>query len=252
MRFSVFASSLSIVSLAHAGQYPLSFEIGPDSCTRFENQALVTLARKLKDTNYEVETCGPERVEKAPSSSPWTSRPKCMPEQNSTSPYCVYTNNKFAGGRGISIFTSPPIAERIAALPAFTEKNLYSEVNQFDDPPWEIKVISGRGKGLFAIRTLHRGDEIISSSPVGAFQSDALMVDFELDYIYLHTAFIHLPEPAQQLFMSAMAGSKGDPIVERINTNAFSGEFEGAPHFLMYPETAVSKTFQVERSSRPI
>jgi hypothetical protein len=37
-----------------------------------------------------------------------------------------------------------------------------------------------------------------------------------------------------------MAGSQGDPIMERINTNAFAGEFEGAPHFLMYPETAVS------------
>jgi len=35
-----------------------------------------------------------------------------------------------------------------------------------------------------------------------------------------------------------MAFAPGDPIMERINTNAFSGEFEGENHFLMYPETA--------------
>jgi hypothetical protein len=40
--------------------------------------------------------------------------------------------------------------------------------------------------------------------------------------------------------MRTAAHSQGDPLMERINTNAFAGDFEGAPHFLMYPETAVS------------
>jgi len=31
----------------------------------------------------------------------------------------------------------------------------------------------------------------------------------------------------------------GDEIMERINTNAFAGEFEGEPHFMLYPETAL-------------
>lgn len=244
MRFSVIASSLSTACLVHAGQSPLGFEIRQDFCTRSENEALITLSR---GSYYEPETCGLEIVEKATSPSPWTMNPTCMPEVNSTSPYCVYTDEKFANGRGISFFTSPLIAEKIATLPAFSKKDLHDKVNQFDDPPWEVKDIPGRGKGLFAIRTLHRGDEIISTTPVGGFQSDALMADFALDYIYLHTAFIHLPEPTQQLFLSTMAGSKGDPIMERINTNAFSGEFEDVPHFLLYPETAVSDGSRIGR-----
>ena len=246
MRLPLLVSSLSIVGLAQAGQYPLAVEVRPDSCTRSENDALIKLSRGLRGTRDAPETCGIKNAGKASSPAPWTSAPKCMPEQNSTSTYCVYTNDKFANGRGISFLTSPSIAERIAVLPAFTQKNPYNKVNKFDDPPWEIKFIPGRGKGLFAIRTLHRGDEIVSSTPVGVFQSDALISDYALDYIYLHTAFIHLPEATQQLFMSTstMAGSRGDPILERINTNAFSGEFEDSPHFLLYPETAVSEIVQ--------
>ena len=240
MHISFAISAFAIAGLVNAGQSPLGFQVGSDYCTRGENEVLISLSRLFRGINDDLDTCGPDRLGKQSTLSPWTLSPKCMPQQNSSSEYCVYTNNEFAGGRGISFFTSPSIAERIAALPAFTGKNLYSKVNEFDDPPWEIKMIPGRGKGLFATRTLHRGDKIVTSTPVGAFQSDALMADFALDYIYLHTAFIHLPEYTQELFMSTMAGSKGDPIMERINTNAFSGEFEGVPHFLMYPETAVS------------
>ena len=247
MRLPLLVSSLSIVGLAQAGQFPLGVEIRTDSCTRSENDSLIKLSRELSGTEYAPETCGTENAGKALLSDPWTSTPQCMPEQNSTSTYCIYANDKFANGRGISFLTSPSIAERIALLPAFTKKNLYNKVNQFDDPPWEVKAIPGRGKGLFASRTLHRGDEIVSSTPVGAFQSDALMPDYALDYIYLHTAFIHLPKATQQLFLSTMAGSAGDPIMERLNTNAFSGEFEGSSHFLMYPETAVRLIIQQQK-----
>jgi len=234
-----------IAGLARAGQYPLGVELRPDSCSRSENDALIKLLREPRGTHYALETCGLENADKASFPGPWTLAPKCIPKQNSSSTYCVFTDDRFANGRGISFLTSPTIAEKIATLPAFTQKNLYNNVNQFDDPPWEIKVIPGRGKGLFAIRTLQRGDEIVSSTPVGAFQSDALMPDYALDYIYLHTAFVHLPKATQQLFMSTMAGSPGDPIMERLNTNAFSGEFEDSPHFLMYPETAVRKSIQL-------
>jgi hypothetical protein len=65
-----------------------------------------------------------------------------------------------------------------------------------------------------------------------------LLHDFPLRYIYLHTAFIQLPKPTRKLFLDTMAFADGDPIMERINTDAFSKVFEEASHFLMYPETA--------------
>jgi hypothetical protein len=230
MHLSQFTSSLSLLRLVHAGQQAVDPEDRPHSCIIPENGDISALP----------ESCGVKVDEKTSYSGPWTKSPTCIPEESSPSTYCVYTNDTFANGRGISFFTSPSIAEQILALPAFTKKDLHSNVNQFDDPPWEVKNIPGRGNGLFATRTLHRGDEILASTPVGVFQSDALVPDFELDYVYLHTAFIHLPKSTQQLYLGTMAGSQGDPIMERINTNAFSGEFDGLPHFLMYPETAVS------------
>ena len=44
------------------------------------------------------------------------------------------------------------------------------------------------------------------------------------------------------MFLRTSKGSneEGDLVMERVNTNAFAGEFEGMPHFLLYPETAVS------------
>lgn len=245
MHLALFAASLSLICIAQAGQYPLGQEFDANSRSTPGNKALLGLSPEWKDCHHpesrgRQESDTPEMGSLSQSSSPWTEMPKCIPKENSTLTYCVYTSDVFANGRGISFFTTPSVAERVAALPAFTRKDLYDKVNIFDDPPWEIKVIPGRGRGLFATRTLYRGDRIVAATPVGVYLSDALVPDFKLGYIYLHTAFIHLPKPTQQLFLSAMAGSEGDPIMERVNTNAFSGDFEGEPHFLMYPETAVS------------
>jgi hypothetical protein len=112
-------------------------------------------------------------------------------------------------------------------------------VNVFDNPPWEIREISGRGNGLFATRTLHRGDLILVDTPVGVYHSDAFPSDYTLSCVYLRMAFEQLPKPTQDLILNMATHNQGDPIVERINTNAFAGDFEGAPHFLFYPETAV-------------
>jgi hypothetical protein len=240
MYLSLF-TSFWLLYLTQAGQLPLDLNVGANFCSAQEKDALVVLSEEWRGIHLHTESCDHhERTKISTVPTTWTQDPKCMPNENSTIKYCVYTNNTFANGRGISFFTSPSIAERIAALPAFTNKGLYSKVNVFDDPPWEVREIPRSGKGLFATRVLERGDPIVATTPIGVYLSDALSQDFALDYIYLHTAFIHLPKPTQQLFLSSMAGSQGDPIMERINTNAFAGEFEGAPHFLMYPETAVS------------
>lgn len=78
----------------------------------------------------------------------------------------------------------------------------------------------------------------MATTPVGVYHSDAIMHDLPLGYAYLHTAFNQLPKPTQQLFLESMTFADGDSIMERVNTNAFLGEFEGANHFLMYPEVA--------------
>jgi hypothetical protein len=228
------ATVLSLAFVAQAGQHPLNFDLRGDFCSVTEKDNLLLLSQLREHQDHQH--CSPDSYTKLAPANLWTEEVKCIP--NITESYCVYTNDNFANGRGISFFTTPAIAERVASLPAFTRKRLYDNVNVFDNPPWEIKYIPGRGNGLFATRTLHRGDPIVADTPVGVYHSDAFPHDFPLGYIYLHTAFIQLPKPSQKLFLETMAFAEGDPIMERINTNAFSGEFEGASHFLMYPETA--------------
>jgi len=172
----------------------------------------------------------------------WSEPVKCIPKNDSKTDYCVYTSNEFASGRGISFFTTPAIIEKIKRLPAFTDIDVHKNINPPENPPWEVQNIQGRGNGLFATRQLQRGDTIISELPLGVYHTDALAPDSELGYIYLHTAFMQLPEPSQKLYLNTVGGS-GDPIMERVNKNSFGAEMFGASHFLVYPETAVCMPF---------
>ncbi|KAG0646390.1 N-lysine methyltransferase SMYD2 [Hyphodiscus hymeniophilus] len=230
MRLSLNAT-VFLISVAQAGQHPITFDFTSNFCSINEKENLLALAQLNDGLNFQRCSLKP-----AIPANLWTEGVKCIP--NITETYCIYTNENFANGRGISFFTTPSIADGIASLPAFTQKDLYGNVNNFANPPWEIKQVPGRGRGVFATRTLHRGDPIMAVTPIGIYHSDAFPHDFPLNYIYLHTAFIQLPKPTQNLFLSTMVYADGDPIMERINTNAFSGEFEGASHFLLYPETA--------------
>ncbi len=58
-----------------------------------------------------------------------------------------------------------------------------------------------------------------------------------------------LPADTRDLVMNMAANNEeGDAIMERINTNAFLGNFQGETHFMMHPEEAVGdKTLAIER-----
>ncbi|CZR52870.1 uncharacterized protein PAC_02747 [Phialocephala subalpina] len=234
--FSLFASFF-LFDLIHAGQHPLDVEFranlsgNPDASQR--NLSIEVLASDLNVAE------GFDDYEHTQASGPWTHTPECIHSDDKTEEYCVYTNNSFAHGRGISFFTSPTIAVRIAELSAFTNQSVHDNVNNFEDPPWEVRDIPGKGNGLFATRELHRGDLILADTPVGVLQSDAFFLDYLIGYRYLHTAFDRLPDATKDLVMRTAAHSPGDPYMERINTNAFAGEFEDKPHFFLYPETSL-------------
>ena len=182
--------------------------------------------------------CPSEARDSGEVSSPWAEPVKCIPNNSSTTDYCVYTSTEFAGGRGISFFTTPAIIEQIKLLPAFTNIDVHKNVKRVEDPPWEVRNIQDRGNGLFATKQLQRGETIITELPVGVYHTDALAPDSEIGYIYLHTAFMQLPKPSQDLYLNTVGGP-GDPIMERVNKNSFGAVISGASHFLVYPETAV-------------
>ena len=231
MYLSLLTSSLALLHLAQAGQ-------GAGVCNAPLKEVLLSLSPKSIEHIHSSGRCSQSHENSIPQSSAWSEPIKCIPKENSTGTFCVYTDSKFADGRGISFFTTPSIADRIASLPSLTKKGVHKNVNKFEYAPWEIRTVEGRGRGLFATRTLQRGDRILADTPVGVYHTEALVPDSMLDHIYLHTAFMQLPEASQSTFLRAIAGP-GDPIMGRVNANAFADDFEGATHLLMYPETSV-------------
>jgi hypothetical protein len=108
MYFSLLAT-LSLVYTARAGQYPFGLEIQGDSCSIPENEVLVALSPELREHIQDSKSCShhQQQVPSSTISTPWTEQIKCIPKENSTSTYCIYTDDKFANGRGISFFTTP-------------------------------------------------------------------------------------------------------------------------------------------------
>jgi hypothetical protein len=248
MYFPLLATSLSILSVAQAGQHPFDFKSQENFCSVAEQSfsPKFTASRVEEEHQHGSGSCSHHEhakasVVKASPYAPWTHKRQCLDDEETYQEYCVYTNASFANGRGISFFTSREIAKRVESLPAFLQQGIHDNTNKFDDPPWEVRKIPGRGNGLFATRTLHRGDEIIAATPVGVYHSEAFSADRLIGYPYLRKTFDQMPNATREVILRTAANNPGDPIMERINTNAFLGDFEGAPHFLLYPETAVRR-----------
>jgi len=248
MYLPLLATSLSLLPLVRAGQHPLYFNFQENVCSVSEQSLFPVFTSPGIEEKHEHDpaSCGHQdhqqgRVKVSPY-APWTHKKQCLEDEENYQEYCVYTNSNFANGRGISFFTTRSIAKQVGSLPAFVQQGLYDNTNKFVDPPWEIKHVPGRGNGLFATRELHRGDEIIAATPIGVYHHDAFIPDAPIGYQFLRKTFDQLPNATREIILRTAANKAGDPIMERINTNAFLGEFEGAPHFLFYPETAVRKT----------
>ena len=175
--------------------------------------------------------------------NPWTHIPACLSDTNNQT-YCVYTNTNYANGRGISFFTTPEIADYVVTLPAFANNPLAPHVNNWTDVPYEIRNIPGRGNGVFATRKLERGDVILAETPVGVYMSDAFFPDHDLGYEYLRKTYERLPERTREEFEKLSMHNEGHPIMERVNTNAFAGEFGEDAHFWVHPQTAVSSLYR--------
>ncbi|KAL7935401.1 SET domain-containing protein, partial [Trichoderma chlorosporum] len=170
------------------------------------------------------------------SSSPWTSQSTC--HQN-TETFCAFSSNDFAGGRGISILTTPSRVEKLQQLPAFVDADALSGVNGQPSPPFEEKELPGRGRGLIANKTLHRGDRIFAHTPIMIIDSESFG-DLETEeWLDLeHAAVNNLPPKTQEMFLELYGRPVTDPVSDRIDTNAFVLDMEENTYYAVFPEIA--------------
>jgi hypothetical protein len=171
------------------------------------------------------------------SSYPWTAQ-SC---RSSTESFCVFSSQDFAGGRGISILTTPDRAKNFQQLPAFVNAGALPGVNEQPSPPFEERELPGRGRGLIANKTLHRGDRIFAHTPILMFDGDSYEDLEKKEWLELeHIAVNNLPPKTKTLFSELYGRPVTDPVSDRIDTNAFQLRLEDTTYYAVFPEIAVS------------
>ncbi|KAM4055841.1 SET domain-containing protein [Hirsutella rhossiliensis] len=175
----------------------------------------------------------------AQSEPSWASEAECITNADETPPYCVFTSHTFANGRGVSILTTPNRAKTLQRVPAFVDAEAMAGTNLEASPPFEERVLPGRGRGLIANKTLHRGDRIFAYSPILVLDEDAFQNLDEDKWIALETvAVAKLPLATRELFWELHGEPSVHPISDRIDTNAFEIEIGESTNYIVVPEIA--------------
>lgn len=175
----------------------------------------------------------------APTAGPWSYPPICTERLPSVgSKLCVYTNTSFSRGRGISIFTTPELAEEFAALPPFQNSDALESINQYSGA-WYTQQMPGKGMGMLAKKDLKFKDRITSYTPafLAYLESDLSTAVRERFY---ETAVSQLPGATREKYLN-LATVYGIPEVKHqdvVKANTFQLEVGGHNHLAVFPETS--------------
>jgi hypothetical protein len=170
---------------------------------------------------------------------PWTFWPECFSVEDQEEPYCVFSHQGFARGRGIFILTTKPFAYAMLEKPAFTNPKVLDRVNEYESPPFVQHEFPGKGRGLVANKTLQRGDKIFSSTPILVTDLDSYDLVNSERLALLYRGVDTLPAESQKRFWELMGHFNGDPVEDRINTNNFDVNIDGVGQQALFPEIAM-------------
>jgi hypothetical protein len=186
-------------------------------------------------------------------SYPWTSQNDCRKKAEI---FCVFSASSFAGGRGISILTTPDRIETLQQLPAFADGDVLSGLNEQPSLVFEEKELPGRGRGLIANKTLHRGDRIFAHTPILMLDGESFGDLEQEEWLKLeHAAVNNLPLKTRAMFSALYGRQVTDPVSDRIDTNAFVLELDEVTYYAVFPEIAVSAksmSFQKPTETMPV
>jgi hypothetical protein len=170
---------------------------------------------------------------------PWTFWPECFSNEKTPEPYCVFSDQNFANGRGIFIVTTETLAYKMLQKPAFTNTQSIAGSNHHSNPPFIQYESLTKGRGLIANKTLFRGDQIFASTPLLLADPEAykLIESERIDLMYRGVET--LPKASQELFWGLLGHFKGDPVDDRINTNNFEVFIDDQSQAAVLPEIAM-------------
>lgn len=170
---------------------------------------------------------------------PWTFLPECYSSEHQKEPICVFSDQNFASGRGIVIVTTTELAYKMLKKPAFTDPDALARINQHANPPFVEHDFPGKGRGLIANKTLHRGDQIFASTPL-VITNPSMYNLVESERLRLgHRGVDTLPSATQPIFWKLLGHFNGDPVEDRMNTNAFDVTVDKTQLYAVMPEIAM-------------
>lgn len=178
-------------------------------------------------------------VKKATNYRPWSHRPICTKVIPSLgSKLCVYTDATFGNGRGISIFTTPDLADEFVRLPAFQDPDALKDIN-VPSGTWYTQELPGKGMGMLAKRQLKFKDRVTAYTP--AFVA---LLEHELETMerekYYRVAVYQLPEATREnyLRLAFVYGQPSIRIQDIVKANTFQLQVGGHNHLSVFPETS--------------
>ncbi|KAF2832792.1 hypothetical protein CC86DRAFT_450677 [Ophiobolus disseminans] len=174
--------------------------------------------------------------------TPWSYPPICTPHTPGSigEQLCIYTLATFASGRGISIFTTPALARKVAALPAFTEwsASAHQDVN-IPTNTYRATSLPGKGIGMLATKSLIFGDRITSYTPAFLAYLEDELGTMEREAYWRH-AIEQLPSAIKEEFLglSYVYGDERVRVQDIVKANTFQVEIGGVKHLAVWPETS--------------
>lgn len=190
----------------------------------------------------------------------WQTPPVCSLSPSSSETFCVFTDESFANGRGISVLARPEQAAALRDLPAFSEPDIHKDlgINQIVDAPFYAQKLEGRGIGLIANRTIHRGEWLMSISPAFIMDRRAEEAMSWADRAYFQRlAFERLPEAVRTVAYDLYGQEEAealDSLDDILMTNTFGyqvalntdDEDDSIVDFrMLFPEIAVSSCSKI-------
>lgn len=170
---------------------------------------------------------------------PWTHKPVCTDFLKTVGDQlCVFTDSNFANERGISIFTTPKIAEQFASLPPYQTPSSLQKINKFSKT-WYASSLPGKGIGLLASKPLQRGDLITAYTPLFLAHPEQSLNSRTREFFF-RKAVDQLPEESRNSYLN-LTTIFGDPSViaqDVLKANTFEMQVGGFMHFALFPETS--------------
>jgi hypothetical protein len=223
-----------------AQDVPLSWQCLPKTLSLFANLACSQNGTTYVEsrTNQPIGLLLDNEAITSASFSPWSFRPVCtavLPRIGSK--LCVYTSTDFGRGRGVSIFTTPRVAQEVVSLLPFRDLTVLDGISHGANLQYTQRMPS-KGRGALAGSDLKRGELISSNVPLVIGYTEYEISHAEREE-FLRVAVSQLPIASQKLFSNLTANFGGANLILSgiVETNAgFSMRLGGHEHYTLIPE----------------